>query len=899
MAVALDTLPSPIAVDTLGAPITVDTLAGGKGLDVNISKDALDAEVTYKADTMRLDVRNQKILLLGNASVAYTNITLKAAYIEMNWAKTEVLAQGVPNDTTGQMQGLPEFTEGENTFNAGRMRYNFETRKGIVYEVVTTQDDIFVRGAKSKFISKAPNDSLAQDIIYSSDAIFTTCTHDEPHFGIRSQKQKVIPNKLIVIGPSNLEIMGVPTPVWLPFGFFPVSKGRRTGLIFPRDFEQSQGLGFGLKGVGWFFPLGDNYNLSLTGDYYLEGSFGFQSNLTYRKRYAYNGNLNLRYDNRRLEQVVDMIDPVTGETIKDENGQARQELAYPRQKGFSFIWSHTQDAGAHPLNRIGGSINFSTNNIQQQVLNDARTVNQNVTNSNFSFSRNWADKPISMSVAFNHSQNSRARTIDVNFPTFNFQTQSLYPFRIKERTGPKRWYEDITVRYTNEARATFSAPDTTFFDQATFDAAKYGMQHNATAGTSFKVLKYFNLNPGINYKEVWYMRSLAQDRSIVTGIEIDTTILADGSISVDTTDYGMYNVDTLNGFAAYRTMSANLSLTTQIFGTYRFKKGYIRGLRHVIKPSFSFGYQPDYLSNPNYFETVDLDPNIPSLFARLKDGIYGGPPQSEMQMAIGYNITNILEAKVFSRKDSTERNIKLFDNIYISGSYNFAADSLKWTPIAMAGNTRLFKGASNLTIRATFDPQAAVEPRPGTFTRIDQTVWSQSRRPFRFVDANVGLNTNLTIGKIRAIFQGEEEEVVENVDLLSGDNLRPSDETDFLSLFENFSIRHNLALGLEPLTLDKDTFQVTVHSIELRGSLGLTPNWNVDIGSIGYDFIRKQMTYPYLGLRRDLHCWEMGFDWAPTRNTYTFYLRVKPGTLDFIKVPYQRNNTDGPSTFSR
>lgn len=895
-AVVLDTLPATIAVDTLQQDSSTALSIG-----VPVSPDALDATVNYNADTMRLDARQEKIFLYGNAFVSYTNITLKADYIELDWAKSEVLARGVPNDTTGVIEGKPEFTEGENTFVANRMRYNFNSRKGIVYDAVTQEDDILVRGSRSKFISADPADTTSNDIIYSEDAILTTCTADHPHFGIRCSRQKVIPNKLVVVGPSNLEIMGVPTPLYLPFGFFPVPGGRSTGLIFPRDYEYSEQWGFGLKQIGWFFPLGDNFNLTVAGDIYLEGTYGLGATVQYRKRYNYNGNFNFRFDSRRQEEIVTVIDEATGEPLLGPGDQPVQESVFRRANGILLQWSHNQDAAAHPMNRLGGSINFQTNNFQQRVFNDARSVGTNVINSNFTFSRNWTDKPINMSVAFRHSQNTRTRNMTVDFPTFQFQTQALYPFRKKERVGPKRWYEDITVRYTNEARANFTAPDTSFFEQTTLENARYGMQHTASAGTSFKLLKYFSLNPGVNFREVWYMEEL-------NGEFDDSEVVFDTIISPITgepelvpVDFGTYNFDTIPGFSSFRTYSANVSLTTQIFGTYRFKKGKVRGLRHVIKPTVSMGYAPDYLNNDNYFlmlrdTLAPDDPDRLRTINRYGNGIFGGPPSSENQMALNYSITNIFEAKLFSRKDSTERNIKLFDNIYINGSYNFAADSLKWSPVSVTGTTRLFKGATTFSFRSTWDPLVRDITETGGFTRRASTTLKERGKLIEFYDATFNLNTNLTVGKIRALFQGKEEEVVEQVDR-EGNDLRPVEETDFLSLFENFSIRHNMSFRVQPVNAERDTFSMTTHSLELRGSLGLTPNWNVDIGSIGYDFVRKSTTYPYLGLRRDLHCWEMGFNWAPTRNTYSFYLRVKPGTLDFLKVPYQRNNADGQRAF--
>ncbi len=264
-----DTLPSipndtiPSASDSIFVPSNPDALS------IKYSKDTLDAPVDYNAqDSMIYDIANKKIHLYGAATVKYTTINLQADYIVFDWASNIVTAEGLP-DSTGRMSGFPEFSDGDQTFTAKRMKYNFKSQKGIVYDVTTQQNDVYVLGSKSKFVSGPEKDTTQNnDIVFSEDAIFTTCTHPEPHFGIRSRKQKVIPNKLVIVGASNLEIMGVPTPLWLPFGFFPVASGRRTGLIFPSDYEYSPQLGFGLREIGWFFPLGDHFNLTVTGDIY-------------------------------------------------------------------------------------------------------------------------------------------------------------------------------------------------------------------------------------------------------------------------------------------------------------------------------------------------------------------------------------------------------------------------------------------------------------------------------------------------------------------------------------------------------------------------------------------------------------------------------------------------------
>ncbi|MCB0553859.1 MAG: LPS-assembly protein LptD, partial [Phaeodactylibacter sp.] len=752
----LDSLPPAASTDSL--PPQPDSLTVSLKA-ITYSKDSLDSPVQYNAqDSMIYDIAGQKIHLYGNASVSYSSINLKAGHIIFDWSSNIVKAEGMP-DSLGRPSALPEFSDGSQNFTADSMRYDFVTRKGVVYDVTTQQNDVIVHGERSKFISNAARDTTekSQDIIFSEGAIFTTCTHDEPHFGIRSRRQKVIPNKLVVVGPSNLEIMGVPTPLWLPFGFFPISSGRRTGLLFPSDYQYSPQWGFGLERIGWFFPLSEHFNLSLTGTAYIKGTWGLQASSQYKKRYKYSGGFDLGFDQRRSE---------------DDEG------VVTRPKSYRFTWSHRQERTAHPTNNFGGSINIQTNNYQSRVFNDAQNVLQNQLNSNLAFSKSWRDKPINLNASFSHNQNSATRKVTINFPNVKFQTQALYPFRQKERVGPKRWYEDITMRYQGEARNRFEATDTTLFTQKTLDDAQFGVQQSVSSGTSFKVLKYFNLNPGVNYSEVWYLKSLRKD--FIPELNIDT-MFNNGVETYDTLSYGMVNDTLIPGFKSYRQFSSSISLNTQIFGTLRFNRGRLLGVRHVIKPSLSFSYTPDY-TNPSlgYTKSVQstTDPEAFNDYSIFQGSIYGGPPQGGRQMALNYSLNNIFEAKFLSKKDSTEKKLKLFDNLVVNGNYNFAADSLNWSPVNVNGTTRLFKGMTTFSAQAQFDPYAAVQVG-NSLRRINEFSWRRDGKLLRFVNANARFNTNITVGKIRALFMGEEEKVVE--DPLETDNRQP-EETDFLSL---------------------------------------------------------------------------------------------------------------------
>ena len=871
--ITFDTIPgtSIVVADTLDST-PQEKVVSVK--EVALSKDSLDAPVEYNAtDSMIYDIKGQKIHLYGNASVSYTNINLKAAHIIFDWSSNIVTARGLP-DSLGRPSGLPEFSDGGQSFTADSMRYNFISRKGIVYDVTTRQNDVVVHGSRSKFIAtEADSTSEVENIVYSKDAIFTTCTHDHPHFGIRSTKQKVVPNKLVVVGPSNLEIMNVPTPIWLPFGFFPLSQGRSTGLIFPRDYQYSPQWGFGLEGIGWFFPLGDHFNLTLTSNLYVKGRWGIQANSDYVKRYKYNGSFNLGYNVNRLE---------------DNEGNIT------RPRSYQFRWTHRQDRSAHPTNTFGGSINIQTNDYQSIVFNDERILD-NQLNSNLSFNKNWRDKPLSFNASFNHSQNTATNKISITLPNVRFQTQALYPFKRQERQGKEKWYESVTFRYQGEAQNRFQSTDTTLFTSQTLEDAQFGVRQSANAGTSFKILKYLNLNPAINYEEVWYMRTLEKNFQDSLVISVDTI---NGVVVFDTSSFGIITEDRVTGFESFREFNASLSLTTQIFGTMQFKKGWLRGFRHTLKPNISLNFSPDYASQElRYIRTVpdsltadgELEYNI------FQDGIYGTPSTAGRQMALGYSFNNIFEAKYFSKKDSADKKLKLFDNIVVSGNYNFAADSLHWSQVRMSGTTRILKGMTTFRLQARFDPYAVDD----SGKRIDRFQYQKNGKILRFVSTNAAFNTGITVGKLRALFQGKEEKVVEDLVEEEEERLREErpEETDFLSLFENFRVSHNFSLDWTGQPDGTDTLIIGTNTINCSGSIQLTDNWQVNIGNFGYDFIRKGVTYPSLGFSRNLHCWQMGANWQPTRGTYSFFIQVRPGSLDFINIPYTRNNADARALF--
>ncbi|MBK7408870.1 MAG: LPS-assembly protein LptD [Saprospirales bacterium] len=838
-------------------------------ISVAISKDTPESTIEYGArDSMVWNLEDRKIFLYGASKVKYTSISLTAGYTEFDWLENIVRASGI-EDSTGHMLEKPNFSDGTNMFEAREMRYNYLTHKGTIIQAATVQNNLYVIGEKAKFFSSV-GDTTQSDIIYNKNAIFTTCDQEVPHFGIRSNKQKVIPNKMAVIGPSHLEVMGVPTPLWLPFGFFPLKTGKQTGLLFPRNYENSNNWGFGLRGVGWYFPISDFFNLQVTGDIYLKGSYRLRTVGSYAKRYKYRGNFNLEYGNLRTED----------------------NFATPfRTETFSLQLAHNQDGKSHPSRSIGGTINLQTNNAQSLNYNDPTAVLNTTLRSNFTYSERFPGKPYNLSVGFQHSQNTQTRQMTINFPTFNFQTQTLYPFKRKGAPSQQRWYEKVALTYRGEAKAELQTTDTTLFDPGTLKDIQYGARHKITANTSIKFLKYFNINPSANYDEVWFMETSSKtfDPSIV--VKYDTIVVGDETQIIPTdTIYGMVLDSTVFGFKPLRKFNTGVSLDTKLFGTLLFRKGPLRGLRHTMTPRVGFNFTPDY-TNPSwgYFREVQEDTRYPEDLLEYNifgEGLYSGdrPSSSGRQMALTYGLSNILEAKTFSRRDSTTKNIRLIRSLNVNGSYNFAADSLNFSPISLSANTSLLKDVVSVLFSASWDPYELNE-KGG---RINKFVWDTRKTPLRFVDARLSLSTSLTVKTIRGWFDRESRDKDSEVPTPS----LPKTTNGFGELFDRFSIRYNMVIQGRGLA-EKDTIYIATNTITFNGSVPLTPNWNVQVGSMGYDFARKSLTYPSISISRDLHCWEMGFSWQPTRSTYAFFLRVDPGSVfEFINVPYQKGSQD-------
>ncbi|MBK8370735.1 MAG: hypothetical protein IPL20_05045 [Saprospiraceae bacterium] len=699
-----------------------------------LSEEALEDEVTYGSrDTSWNDIENNKIHLFGKAYVEYTTIKVNARYIIFDFVNNvleahetipdsfRVFAERVDTST----EDKPTFIDGESTFTYKKLRYNFKSKKAFVQQAVTKESDFFLHGRETKFVS-AGTDSLQQeDIIYNKNAYITTCSADHPHFGIKAAKLKFIPNKVAVMSVAQLEISDIPTPLFLPFGFFPLFKGKSSGLILPKSYDYQENLGLGFREIGYYFPINQYIDAKITGDIYSRGSHSIRTNLRYKKKYGFSGNVDLGYTNNVFE---------------DENTAVKRS-----SKSFNINIRHDQDSKAHPYRRLGGSINIQSNRFDQRTFVNPAAATVNTYNSNFSFSHSMPGTPFSFNAAFSHSQNTNTRKMTITFPQMTLRMNTINPFKSKTATKEK-WYDKIAVSYAADFRNTTNTTDTTLFTKESVNNLRSGMWQTSNVSANLRVLKYFNVVPNATYDEYWLLNKIEQQFNPTEIFVFDTLRNESGEILGITkriTQYGKIDTVQERGLYGYRNFRTGIDINTKVFSTLQFRKGFLRGLRHQVTPSLSFVYSPN--TTDKYVRKVDTD-SRPEINRAREYGIYQESPFGQLrgsnaQMAINYSLLNIFEAKIATK--DTIKKVKLLNNISVSGFYNAVADSLKWSDVRISGNTNFFHGLTNVNLSLNLSPYVYVNN-----VKINTSRYSISKNVFdvlAYRDCNLGVNTGFSI----------------------------------------------------------------------------------------------------------------------------------------------------------
>jgi len=833
----LDTLPpvpgNEMVTDSFQRIKTTDTF------DIKVSKDSLSAPVYYLAeDSMVMDVPAKKIMLYGNKTQArYQGNELTAPGITFD-QQHNLISASYKKDSTGRVIASPTFKQDDLLTVSDSISFNMKTGKGLTKGTYTQQGEMYVYGERIKKI-----DSSA---FYAYKARITTCNLDTPHFAFVSKKLKFINNKFAVTGPVHPEFEGVPLPVIMPFGIYPMYQGRHSGLIAPAFTANAQ-YGLALENLGYYRVLSDNWDVTARTTLYSYGGWTLSVSPRYYKRYRYSGNFNL--DIQRL-QINFKGDP-----------------DYQVNRSFKIRWTHTMDAKARPGVTFSANVDAGSTSFDQNTPNNPVRNFTNQLQSSISYSKVWKDKPYNISVMANHNQNSSTKQINVTLPAVNFNLNTLYPFRRAESAGTLRWYENIGVALnTVFNNQTFFFDDTArdkrpIFSQITGNLL-WGARHNVPITLSLPPLGPLQVSPGVSYAETWYQKKTQYQWNQATR-KVDTSI-----------SKSLYTA---------REMSFSLGMSTRIFGMFGFRKNSkIQAIRHEIRPSFSINYKPDM--NGKYFRNVQFDTAGNKRLYNVFDGNLNAPFGQGRFGGIGFGIDNNIQMKVKDKKDTAadaSKKITLIDGLSITGGYNFLVDSFQLSNLSVSARSNLFDKI-NITFGGTLDPYRY----DTTGRRLNRLVWKDKILTLgRLAGGNISLATS---------FRGGDKKKTDQRNQALGRGVNPytgmplteeQEEAAYLSnnpaAYTDFSIPWSISFGYSlrfSSSFDrtiKGFRTVTSSDATFNGTMALTPRWQ--IGMTGnYNFTTKEVGMISVSVSREMHCWQMSINISPVGRFKFFSIIISP-----------------------
>lgn len=847
-----DSLVIQAPVPNISSPVAQDT--------VRPKNQVLTDQVIYTAqDYMRLSPRENRLYLYNSAEVTYGDINITAGKIIVDNERNEVYAYGIP-DSSGVYSQKPIFTQGQNVVRPDSIRFNFDTERALVFNSRTEQGEFKVLGE----ITKRENDS----VYYMKNVKFTTSPdEDNPDYYFYARRIKFVPDKKIVSGLVNMYIADVPTPLGLPFGYFPMTDEETSGFIIP-SFGDDNRRGYYLQNGGYYFAISDYVDLTVLGDYYTNGSYGFRTESSYALRYRFRGNLSFRYE----------------KIINSERGFPD----FSEASIYNLRWHHSQDAKANPSSRFSAAVNLGSSDYYQASTNQTNTGNRltNTLSSSVSYSKTFNIQPqVNLSIAATHSQNTNTQQINMTLPTVQASMARVYPFEPK--IGAKKGIiENINFQYNFRGENRFQTTDSLFFKPEMFEDAIIGAQHQIPLTTNFKLFNYLSVSAGTNYTEAWVFKTFERSYDEDARLEV---------------------IDTLSGFDSYRTYNFNTSIGTTIYGTKNFSgDGKWQAIRHVIRPSVSYNINPGfehYYDSYTIPETEDgRDPRVVE-YSRFQGTLYG-PPGKLFSSSIGLSLSNTFEAKVKDSVDATPRKVKLLNNLNISTSYNLAGDSLRLSPISVRGSIPIVQNKLDVNFGTNLDIYALNNSN----RRIDRLNIENGGSLFRLTNANVSFGYSFSSRD----FSGGKENTdrYENETFRSGG--RPDDlfgkemdpdgtfydekEADMTGDEEsenswyNFDIPWDLRLAYTMnYSNNARQSQISSHSLMFSGTVEISPKWNIGASS-GYDFVNQGFTHTQLRFARDLESWRMTFSWTPfgVYKQWNFFIGIKSSILSDIKYEKRR-----------
>ena len=819
-----------------------------QGDSVRISN-FLDNIISGKnSDSLVYRPKDRLVYIYKSGDVTYGNMNMKADFMRVELDTKQLYATGV-SDTLGN-KTRPVFVEGSSTFTMDTILYNMASGKAKIQGVATQEGDGYLLGRDVK--------KRADNTIDIASGSYTTCDNlDDPHFYLKLTKAKVIPQKKVIIGPAYMVLEDVPLPLAIPEGFFPLTHGRSSGIIVPSYGEENT-RGFFLRNGGYYWAASEYMDLTLLGSIYTYGSWELSAESRYVKRYKYRGGLTARYAKTRI----------------GEPGDAN----YVNSPSMQLQWTHSQDTKANPGTTFSAQVNFATSGFQQYAATTLSDVISTTTESSISYGKNWAGTPFSMTISMRASVNSRDSTVNLTLPSASFNMSKIFPFKRKNAVGKQRWYEKISMTYSGSLTNSVKAKENELFSPDIFDRMVNGIQHKIPISTSFNVLNYINVSPSFNYTARWYFREITQnyDPSAENNLRRDTT-------------YTFRHVDDYN---------LSLNATTKIYGMYdltRYQNFPLKMVRHTITPTIGLRYTPNF-GDPRYgyylpYQSSDNgDINYYSPYA---GNAYAVPSRDSRAAEITFSVAQTLEAKVADKRDSTGmKKVKIIDNFSFSGSYNFLRDSMKLSTIPLSLRMTI-PGLKNfgINLQATLDPYDVVLNSTGTSaTRINKFMLANGKGLGRITNAStsIGYTFNSKNGNNPAAQQainGPQGDLI-NPFFFDPDNpLDPLLRRQMMvETYYDFSIPWNFSFNYGINYRDNGAVKDIIQTLSYNASVTLTPKWGITVSG-GFDFETGKLTTGVFTLTRDLHCWQMSFNWVPvgTRRSWQFNISVKAASLQDLK----------------
>ncbi|MEE0937912.1 MAG: putative LPS assembly protein LptD [Bacteroidales bacterium] len=803
----------------------------------NKKRTVLDARIDYSAeDSLTFFLDNKDVFLYNKAKIDYDKMKLESGFMTVNFDTKTLFAEGV-KDSTDTIVQAPIFKEGNAEYKSKELKYNFDTKQGIISNVFTKESDGYLHGEKVK--------KKDDRTMYISSGMFTTCDNEEhPHFGISFSKAKAITDDKIVTGPAWFSLMEIPLPVGIPFAYFPFTDGKKSGFLMP-SYGNATNRGYYLRNIGWYFAINDYIDLALRGDIYTNLSYALNISSSYVKRYKYRGSIEFRYE--------------------DNHTGLKNTPSYSSSSDFKFRWTHSQEAKSHPYRTFSANVNLVSSKFNQYTTNVSDYFN-NTTTSSIAFSTRFGSA-WSFTANLGESYNINSGAISLDLPSMTLSSIQFYPFRKKKSSGKRKWYEDISFSYRANLINTIDTYDSLLTSSDLIKNFRNGIMHSIPISSNVKILKHLNWTNSISYTERWYTNSLSKTYNPETDL-IDK--------------------DTIYGFIANRNANFTSSINTRLYGMFTFKKGFIKAVRHVINPSISFNYTPDF-SEPSlgFYDFYTDKEGKRVYYSKTENGVFGSPPQGASGV-ISFSLGNNLEMKVPDKNDTVEgmRKIVLLEAFNISSGYDLARDSVNWQPLRLTARTTLFKKLL-INFSAAYTPY--VLDSNGILT--NELLWHKEGRLFQKQNSQWTLNMSWNLNS-----KADHSQTTGDYHSPTEMQYSPfSNPNEILSDHVDFSIPWNLTLGVNYSRLSSYIVSIAGYqtnqsaTLTARGDLNLTEKWKIGFSS-GYDFINKDFTYTSIDFYRDLHCWEMRMNWIPfgPRQGWNFSISVKAPMLQDLK--YEKRN---------